>query len=239
MNQDQQKPNTPSKGPDKTGSSQGGWKKFIGKKWAFPAIYMAAAAIILTLMWWYQDPGKFAVNTNPGVQVQPAGTAEVDPAKPQDAAPVQAAPEKIAWPVQDPSKIDVSMDFYDNKSSDEAKTAALIEYQEQWYPHTGLDLAAQDGKTFDVTAAMSGKVTLVENHAAVGNQIEITHDNGLVTVYQSLSKVTVKEGDQVTQGQVIGQAGRNTFEKEAGVHVHFEIRKDNEAVNPNEYLTKQ
>ncbi|MGW9128919.1 peptidoglycan DD-metalloendopeptidase family protein, partial [Paenibacillus chitinolyticus] len=55
-------------------------------------------------------------------------------------------------------------------------------------------------------------------------------------VYQSLDNVTVKPGDEVTQGQVLGSAGRNEYEKDAGIHLHFEVRVDNKAVNPEQYL---
>jgi stage II sporulation protein Q len=43
-------------------------------------------------------------------------------------------------------------------------------------------------------------------------------------------------GQEVKQGDVIAQAGRNNFEKEAGVHLHFEVRKGNQSVQPELYL---
>src|SRR5690606_18810165 len=59
---------------------------------------------------------------------------------------------------------------------------------------------------------------------------------GLETVYQSLAEVYVEEGDTVTQGTVLGIAGRNEYEQDLGNHVHFEVRKDGETVSPLEYL---
>jgi stage II sporulation protein Q len=47
----------------------------------------------------------------------------------------------------------------------------------------------------------------------------------------------VKVGQTVKKGDVIARAGRNTFEKEEGIHLHFEVRnKDQQSVNPAQYL---
>lgn len=85
-------------------------------------------------------------------------------------------------------------------------------------------------------AALAGKVVKVENDPLVGKTVEVEHADKMVTVYQSLENTTVKPGDEVTQGQVIGSAGRNEFEKDFGVHLHFEVRVDDKPVNPQQYL---
>jgi stage II sporulation protein Q len=79
-------------------------------------------------------------------------------------------------------------------------------------------------------------VTQVEKNILVGNLIEITHANEVVSVYQSLSTVKVAKGDEVKKGQVIAQAGRNELEKDQGFHLHFELRKDGEPVNPSSII---
>ena len=48
----------------------------------------------------------------------------------------------------------------------------------------------------------------------------------------------MKVGDEVVKGQVIAKAGKSTLNEDAGVHVHFEIRKEGIAVNPNNYIGK-
>jgi stage II sporulation protein Q len=58
----------------------------------------------------------------------------------------------------------------------------------------------------------------------------------MVTVYQSLADVKVKEGQKVKKGDVIAKAGRNQFEISAGNHLHFELRKGKQSVNPEPYL---
>ena len=48
----------------------------------------------------------------------------------------------------------------------------------------------------------------------MGKTIQIKHDNGYVSVYQSLSEVTIKKGDSINQGQTIGKSGSNELDKE-------------------------
>ena len=58
-------------------------------------------------------------------------------------------------------------------------------------------------------------------------------DNNIITTYQSLSEVTVKEGDTVAQSTVIGKAGESNLEKDLGKHVLFEISVDGNYINPD------
>jgi len=218
------------------------WKNFLGKKWAFPAIYIGTAAIILAFVMWYQgnatDPVIDESKLTEGVTVtEPAGTpaAETDE---QEAVPASNTPQPLAWPVAQGVTYELGMAFFDDQAPKEKQQAALVKYDDAYHPHTGIDLISTDGKSFDVTAALAGKVIKVEKDPLVGNTVEIDHGNNMITVYQSLDKVNVKPGDEVTQGQTIGTAGRNVFEKDAGYHLHFEVRVDGNAVNPEQYLNQ-
>lgn len=219
------------------------WKNFLGKKWAFPAIYIGSAAIILAFVMWYQgsvtDSIMNKTNVSDGVTVtqpQPDNTAANVENK--DAVPVSNTTQPLAWPVAKGVKYQLGMGFFDDQAAQEAQAKALVKYGDSYIPHTGMDIVPTDGKSFDVTAALAGKVLKVENDPLVGNQVEIEHANKLVTVYQSLDKVLVKPGDEVTQGQTLGSAGRSVYEKEAGIHLHFEVRADGVSVNPEQYLNQ-
>jgi stage II sporulation protein Q len=214
------------------------WKRLLSKKWVFPATYIAAAAIILTLMWVYQGAGtkKMAEETTNLTGAVPSGQTVTDTVHNPDALAVNAAPESMQWPVKDASEALPNKFFYDVSGSGEAKQAAIVEYEGTFTPHAGIDLAREDNQTFDVVAALSGKVTAVEKHPLVGNLVEITHANGLVTVYQSLADVAVAKDADVKQGEVIAKAGRNELEKDEGVHVHFEVRQNGISVNPEQFI---
>ncbi len=102
--------------------------------------------------------------------------------------------------------------------------------------HPAVDLAARLGT--DVYASASGivrkAVSRPERKNGYGNYIEIEHSDGFVTVYTHLNSVDVKAGQAVKQGEVIGAVG-NTG-KSTGPHLHFEIWKNGEHVNPADYI---
>ena len=70
----------------------------------------------------------------------------------------------------------------------------------------------------------------------LGNIIEIKHDNNFISSYQSLSDVQVKKNDVVKQGQVIGKSGTNAIDQDMGNHLHFELYKSGEIVDPSKYF---
>jgi stage II sporulation protein Q len=213
---------------------QASWKKLLAKKWVFPAVYMAAAAIILTLMWVYQGAdNKSATGTDGGLTVSSSETTPGGNA----AVPVTANAETMQWPVKDKSAVKTSLGFYDTGATDEEKAAAMVSFENTMQPHTGIDFSSPDNQPFDVAAASSGKVTIVEQNPVVGHIVEIESPNGLVTVYQSLAEVKVAKGAEIKKGDIIAKAGRNELEKDEGYHVHFEVRQDGNAVNPAQYLT--
>lgn len=203
------------------------WKKLMAKKWFFPAVYLAAAALILTIAWWYQEHGSHDVAKM--TNTIPTSLPKEEPVNPND--------DEMTLPIAKNTTADKTMGFYDEASSKTDREAALVKYANAFWPHAGIDFARKDGKSFDVIAALDGKVVRVEEHPVVGHQVEIEHKSGMTTVYQSLADVQVQKGQTVRKGQVIGKAGRNLFEKEAGIHLHFEVRgRDHQAVNPAQYL---
>ena len=98
--------------------------------------------------------------------------------------------------------------------------------------HTGLDIAAPTGKS--ISAAASGKVTFAGWKGSYGNLVVITHSNGVQTYYGHCSKLYVSAGQSVSQGQsiaAVGSTGNST-----GPHLHFEIRVNGVAYNPQNYV---
>lgn len=98
--------------------------------------------------------------------------------------------------------------------------------------HAGLDLAAKLGA--EVTAPASGKILFAGWKNGYGNVIEIDHENGYTSLLAHNSKLLVKAGDIVTAATVIAKAGRTGVA--TGVHVHFEVRRFGELVNPIKFL---
>lgn len=95
--------------------------------------------------------------------------------------------------------------------------------------HFGVDLAGSKGTP--ILAAERGIVVYTgSGFRGYGKLVVIEHGTEWATLYSHLSKISVKEGQTVQQGQVIGGMGRTG--RASGVHLHFEIRKNRQPVNP-------
>ncbi|WP_308212016.1 M23 family metallopeptidase [Neobacillus cucumis] len=217
---------------NKRSSQSSSVKRFFKKRWVFPAIYIASAAIILTGVLWYQSSSS---NTN---KYDYKATDLSGKKNNAPAVEVNKAIENFKMPVANVDDAIVKTKFYDFQGKAADQESALVFYNNTYVPNTGIDITTKKGESFDVTASLSGTVTRVEEDATLGNVIEIEHDNGIVTQYQSVKDIKVKVGDQVKQDQVIAKAGQSLFNEKAGTHVHFEIRKDGVAVNPTNYFEK-
>jgi cell wall-associated NlpC family hydrolase len=99
--------------------------------------------------------------------------------------------------------------------------------------HSGLDIAAPEGTS--VKAAAAGKVIKTGFEAGgAGNFVVVDHGGGYTTKYMHLSKIGVREGQTVQAGEEIGKVG-NTG-KSTGPHLHFQVEKDGNAVDPLPFL---
>lgn len=106
----------------------------------------------------------------------------------------------------------------------------------QWQIHKAIDLFSDE--SLNVLAITDGTVTNVYTNYLEGGVVEISHSDGLVSIYKSLSDVRVKVGDVVTSGQVIGTASDSMAEElNTGAHLHLEMKLNGVTVDPNEYIT--
>lgn len=98
--------------------------------------------------------------------------------------------------------------------------------------HKGLDIKGNYGELIKTTA--NGNVKFASRRGGYCNCIIIDHGNGFETVYGHLSKISVKKGQQVIAGQVIGKIGSTG--RSTGPHLHYEIHRNGKIVNPKLYL---
>lgn len=94
--------------------------------------------------------------------------------------------------------------------------------------HTGVDFSARTGTP--VRAAAAGTVIIAGWMGAYGNAVIIDHGGGVSTLYGHNSSVSVRAGQSVKQGQTIARAGSTGWS--TGPHVHFEVRRNGQPVNP-------
>ncbi|AIQ44442.1 M23 family metallopeptidase [Paenibacillus sp. FSL R5-0912] len=105
-------------------------------------------------------------------------------------------------------------------------------YGERWgRAHKGVDLVSGNRT---IKAADAGTVSFAGVQSGYGNVVIVNHNNGYVTYYGHLSRISVSVGQKLGQGSqigIMGNTGRST-----GTHLHFEIRKNGTAINPMKYL---
>lgn len=146
-----------------------------------------------------------------------AGTALVSGALPLG-KPIQGL--SLSWPI---SNFTITQPF--------GPTTVALEPPFGPYPHfhTGIDLAAPLGTP--VAAAADGVVVAV-GHTSVGygNYVIIAHGGNIETLYGHLLQTSVNVGDRVVRGQPVGLEGETGFA--TGPHLHFELRVDNQVVDP-------
>lgn len=153
--------------------------------------------------------------------------------------PAEQTEEVKEEPVKDQAQIDVEdiKNSYSIIKPLEGKITSRFGIRNPTTPtvpknHTGIDIAANTGTKF--IAAGDGTVSLVSSQGDYGNHIKIMQGD-IMTLYAHCSKIYVKEGDVIKQGQELGEVGATG--NVTGPHLHFEIRKSDRYVNPDEILS--
>ncbi|HNQ40056.1 MAG TPA: M23 family metallopeptidase [Candidatus Cloacimonas sp.] len=97
-----------------------------------------------------------------------------------------------------------------------------------WAYHQGVDYRARYGTP--VYAVANGKVTKAGYNSGFGNEICLKHPSGLLTQYAHLSSMSVRKGQSVKKGQIIGRVGATG--RATGAHLHFGLIKGKKYINP-------
>ncbi|MEK6284640.1 MAG: M23 family metallopeptidase [Acidobacteriota bacterium] len=100
--------------------------------------------------------------------------------------------------------------------------------------HEGLDIAVDFGTP--VTSTADGLVIYAAPHAGYGNLVIVYHSNGITSRYGHLSRISLEAGQRVKRGDQVGNAGSTG--RSTGPHVHYEIRENDQPVDPLRYAGK-
>ena len=133
--------------------------------------------------------------------------------------------------------VTIKKGYYDNNSDEDSQISSIVKHDNTYIQNTGIDYVGEN--VFDVVAILNGIVINVKDDEELGKSVEIRHDNGMVSIYQSLSEVYVEKDNVITQGLIIGKSGENKLDKDLGNHLHFEIYDNGQPVNPLNYLNTQ
>lgn len=100
----------------------------------------------------------------------------------------------------------------------------------RWSTHNGVDYRARTGTS--VYAVANGTVTQARYNGGYGNEIRIKHASGMITQYAHLSRMSVRAGQTVKRGQIIGRVGSTG--RSTGPHLHFGLISGGRYINPNQ-----
>ena len=125
--------------------------------------------------------------------------------------PVVADPETIGLPYSDNS-VKIVTNYYNKTDDEETQKQSLIFYEDTYLPSTGIDYKAD--YDFDAISILDGVVIAVREDQILGNIVEIKHNDNIISTYQSLGEVNVKEGDTIKKGDIIGK-------REFGFNKHY------------------
>ena len=144
--------------------------------------------------------------------------------------------EIIQKPYMDET-VKIVKDYYDYKGEATNQENSLIYYENTYIQSSGVSYS--NGNTFDVVSILEGTITEVKEDTTLGNSITIEHSDGIVSIYQSISNITVKEGDKINAGFVIATSSTSNISTELDNHLYFELIINGETVNPENYYGKK
>lgn len=153
----------------------------------------------------------------------------------EDEIPVVTTNEIISKPYLD-ENVKILKDYYDYTSSSDNQVNAIIYYENTYLQNSGIVYGGVE--SFDVVSILDGTVLSIKEDNILGTIIEIMHKDNIISVYQGVSEVSVKENDVVSKGQILAKSGLSNIEKDLGSHLHFELIVDGEIVNPNNFYDK-
>lgn len=122
--------------------------------------------------------------------------------------------------------------YYSTQASKEDQELSVIQYGKRYFVSTGVALQNRDGSDFEVLATLDGVVESVEDSPIYGVVIVLKHEDNVFSEYSSLSKASVKVGDSVKQGDVIGVSGTCEYDSELASHVFFKVSKNSQTYDP-------
>ena len=152
-----------------------------------------------------------------------------------DEVPVVANGKTINRPYNN-ENVKIVKDYYDYADDEKTQQNAIIYYEDTYLQSSGISYGLEE--QFDVLAILDGTVKEVKEDNLLGNTITIEHENGIVSTYQSISDISVKQGDTVKQGDVIAKSSTSNISADLGNHLYFELIINGANVDPENYYDK-
>ena len=199
-------------------------KRLVLKPFVIPTLYTAFALVVIVSLFLSIEVANEKEN------LTYVSSAILD-----EYVPVVNIEEKIKKPFTDQSVV-IANNYYDYQSTEEEQQSSTLYHENTYIQNTGINY--QSDNPFDVVSILSGEVIEVGEKELLGKSVTIRHDNELISVYQSLGEVSVKKGDKVQTGQVIGKSGSCQLITSSKNNLHFELYVNGTIADPENYYDK-
>lgn len=133
------------------------------------------------------------------------------------------------------SDVKIGKGYYDYKENETNQEESIIYYENTYMQNMGVDYVSKN--EFDIVSIGDGTVENVSEDDITGKSIKVNYGN-ITAIYQSIKDITVKEGDTITKGQIIAKSSTNNIGESLGNHLHLELYKDNNIINPESLYTE-
>ena len=195
------------------------------KPWFWPLIYTGFSVAFVGMIWGYN------VYVTSDTAEESEWTDAGDPEK--EVIETNAKAESMKYPFKETllDSVEIVQHYYDMEADETTRENSLLVFNQTFVTNTGVTLS-MNGEPFEIVAAMSGKVEEVNLDPFEGDEIIISHSNGMQTTYRSVAGILVKVGDEVEQGQALATAAENEWNPTAGIHLQFEVYEDGVLINP-------
>ena len=145
--------------------------------------------------------------------------------------------EIIAYPY--PSNATIVTYYFDLEDDLETQAKSIVFYEGKYYSSKGIDVTLNN-QDFAVTAAVSGVVKSKTNDPTYGLTVTIECVNNTIFSYSSLSTSSLKVGDRIKKGELVGYAGECAYGTSLkSKHLHFEVFYKNYNINPLDVFNKE
>ncbi len=200
-------------------------KRLVLKPFVIPALYGVFALVVIISLF-----------VSVGMVTEKEELTYVNEAILDEYVPVVNLEETIKKPFLEDSVV-ISNNYYDYQATEEEQQNSILYHENTYMQNTGVNY--QLDHTFDIVSILGGEVIEVEEKELLGKTVTIRHDNELISVYQSLGDITVKKGDKVVTGQVIGTSGSCDLIPNSKNNLHFELYVNGTIVDPENYYNKK
>jgi len=199
------------------------------KPWFWPVVYVGFSVVFVGMIWGY----------NVFVSTDSAEESEWTDASKTDKVTIEtnAKAESMKYPFKETmlDNVEIVQHYYDMEADEATREKSLVVFKQSYIMSTGVSLS-MNSEPFEVVAALSGKVEEVNLDPFEGDEIVLSHANGMQTKYRSVTGILVKVGDVVEQGQSLATAAENEWNPNAGVHLQFEVLENGVLINPESLL---